>query len=46
MVHGPSIALVEDERHAVWLAEAAIGEADAVGLGELRWRGLVGVLGH
>jgi hypothetical protein len=46
IVHSPGIVLIEDERHAVRLAEAAIGEADAVGLGELRRRGLVRVLGH
>ena len=46
MVHGPGIVLVEDERQAVRLAETAIGEADTVGLGGLRRRGLVGVLGH
>ena len=46
MVHGAGIVLVEDERHAARLAEAAIGEADAVGLDELRRRGLVGVLGR
>ena len=33
--------LVEDERHAAGLAETAIGETDSVGLGELRWGGLV-----
>jgi hypothetical protein len=38
--------LVEDERRPAGLAEAAIGEADAVGLDELRWRGLVIVLDH
>ena len=43
MVHGAGIVLVEDERYAVRLAEAAIGETNAVGLGELRRRGLVGV---
>src|ERR1700674_4168262 len=35
--------LVENERYAVRLAEATIGEADAVGLDELRRRGLVGI---
>jgi hypothetical protein len=38
--------LVEDERHTAGLAEAAIGETDSVRLDELRWRGLVIVLGH
>jgi hypothetical protein len=38
--------LVEDERHPAGLAETAIGETDAVGLDELRWSGLVIVLGH
>ena len=38
--------LVEDERRAAGLAEAAIGETDAVGLDELGWRSLVIVLGH
>ena len=46
VVHGAGEVLVEDERHAGRLAEAAIGEADAVGLDELRRRGLVTVLGH
>ena len=45
MVHGAGIVLVEDQRDAVRLAEAAIGEADTVDLGELCWRGLVRVLG-
>src|SRR5205085_7805317 len=35
--------LVEDERYAVRLAKAAIGKADAVGLDELRRRGVVGM---
>jgi hypothetical protein len=38
--------LVEDERRAAGLAEAAIGETDPVGLDELSWCGLVSVLGH
>ena len=46
MVDGAGIVLVEDERYAVQLAEPAIGEADTVGLGELRRCGLMGVLGH
>jgi hypothetical protein len=46
MVHGAGEVLIEDERHAVRLAEAAIGEADTVGLGELRRCGLVAMLGH
>src|SRR5882762_1776376 len=43
MVHGAGEVLVEDERHAARFAEAAIGEADAVGLDEPRRRGLVGM---
>jgi hypothetical protein len=46
MVHGAGEMHVEDERHPTRLAEAAIGEADAVGFDELRRRGLVSVLGH
>ena len=46
MVHGASVVLVEDDRHAGCLTEAAIGEADSVGLYELSGRGLVGVSGH
>src|SRR5258707_931046 len=38
MVHPPSEVLVENERYAVRLTEATIGEADAVGLDELRRR--------
>ena len=38
--------LVEDERRAAGLTEAAIGETDPIGLDELRWRGLVIVLGQ
>jgi hypothetical protein len=38
--------LVEDERRAAGLAEAAISKTDTVGLDELRRRGLVIVLGH
>src|SRR6202140_812221 len=45
-IHGARVVLVEDNRHAVGLAESAIGEADSVGLDELRRRGLVTVLGH
>src|SRR5437899_4697354 len=41
MVHGAGEVLVEDERHSAGFAEASIGEADAVGLDELRRRGLV-----
>src|SRR6266849_7430953 len=41
MVHRPGEVLVENERYAVRPAEATIGEADAVGLDELRRRGLV-----
>ena len=43
MVHRPHEMLVENERHPARLPEAAIGEADAVGLDELCWCGLVGV---
>jgi hypothetical protein len=46
IIHGSAEMLVEDERHAVQLAEAAIGETNAVALDELRWSGLVIVLGH
>ena len=46
MVHGASVVLVEDDRHAGCLTEAAIGEADSVGLYELSGRGLVVVSGH
>ncbi len=38
--------LIEQQRRAAGLAEAAIGEMDAVGLDELGWRSLVIVLGH
>jgi hypothetical protein len=38
--------LFEDERLTAGLAETAIGGTDAVGLDELRWSGLVIVLGH
>src|SRR5260370_23194886 len=43
MVHRSREVLVENERHPARLPEAAIGEADAVGLDKLRWCGLVGV---
>src|SRR6266851_5601938 len=43
MVHGAGEVLVEDERHAVPLAKAAIGKADAVSFDELCRRGLVSV---
>jgi hypothetical protein len=46
MVHGAHEMHVEDEWEAARLAEAAVGEADAIGLDELRRRGLVTVLGH
>src|ERR1700726_901337 len=47
VIHGAEVVLVEDERHAAGLAEAAIGEADSVSLYELRRRGLVGMhYGH
>jgi hypothetical protein len=46
MVHGAGEVLVEEKRYAVRLAEAAMGEADAVGLNELRCSGVVIVLGH
>src|SRR5258707_11684851 len=45
MVHGAGEVLVENERHSAGFAEASIGEADAVGLDELRRRGLV-VMNH
>ena len=37
------IGFLRAKRHATRFAEATIGEADAVGLDELRRRGLVGV---
>src|SRR5258706_4209054 len=43
MVHGAGEVLVENERHSAGFAEASIGEADSVGLDELRRRGLVGM---
>jgi hypothetical protein len=46
IIHRSAEMLVEDERHTAGLAEAAIGETDSVRLDELRWRGLVGELGH
>ena len=46
MVHGAAEMDVHDDRHAARLAEAAIGEADAVGLDELGRGGVVGVGGH
>src|ERR1700692_3859933 len=44
MVHRPGEVVVENERYAVRLAEAAPGEADPVGFDELRRRGLVGMM--
>src|SRR6202022_574001 len=41
IIHGADVVLAKDERHSSGLAEAAIGEADAVGLYELCRRGLV-----
>jgi hypothetical protein len=38
--------LIEDERHAAGLAEAAIGETNAVGFDELRRCGVVILLDH
>jgi hypothetical protein len=46
VIHGTHVMHVEDERHAAGLTETAIGEADALGFGELCWRGLMGVSGH
>src|SRR6202521_4184267 len=43
IIHGADVVLAEDERHSSGLAEAAIGEADAVGLYELWRRGLAGM---
>src|SRR5271168_2036382 len=43
IIHGADVVLAKDERHSSGLAEAAIGEADAVGLYELCRRGLVGM---
>ncbi len=42
IIHRARIVLVEDERDAALLAEAAKGEADSVGLDVLRWGGVVG----
>ena len=44
MIHGAGIVLVEDERYAIRLAEAAIGEADTVGLDILGCGGLVRIV--
>src|ERR1700735_3050562 len=41
IIHGADVVLVEDDRHTAGLAEAAICEADAVGLYELCRCGLV-----
>src|SRR6267143_3160288 len=41
IIHGADVVLAKDERHSSGLAEAAIGEADAVGLNELCRCGLV-----
>src|ERR1700676_5311738 len=41
IIHGADVVLAKDERHSSGLAEAAIGEADAVGLYELCRCGLV-----
>src|SRR6266478_103655 len=46
MVHGAGEMHVEDERHARGLTETAIGEADALGLDELRGCALMGVSRH
>src|ERR1700722_12082764 len=46
IIHGADVVLVEDDRHTAGLAEAAIGEADAVGLYELCRCGLVCVVIH
>src|SRR5712664_581104 len=46
VVHGAEVVLAKDERHSSGLAEAAIGEADSVGLYELCRRGLVCVVIH
>src|SRR5215469_4126928 len=46
VIHRTEIVLVEDDRHAAGLAKAAVREADAIGLDELRRRGLVGICGH
>src|ERR1700688_3865467 len=43
MVHRPGEVVVENERYAVRLSEAAIGEPDTVGFDELRRRRLVGM---
>jgi hypothetical protein len=46
VIHSPGVMRAEDERHAAAIAETAIGEADSIGLDELRRRGLMGVGGH
>jgi hypothetical protein len=46
MIHGAGEMLVEDQRYARGLAEAAVGEADAIGLDELRGCGLMSVGRH
>jgi hypothetical protein len=43
VVHRAGVMLVEDQRNPVRPAEATIGETNAVGLDELRWRSLVSV---
>src|ERR1700735_5382044 len=43
IIHGADVVLAKDERYSSGLAEAAIGEADAVGLYELCRCGLVGM---
>jgi hypothetical protein len=46
MVHGAGEVLVEHQWNTSRLAKPAVGEANAVRMHELRWRGLVTVLGH
>src|SRR5580765_5549712 len=46
VIHGAQVVLVEDERHPVGLAKAAIGKADPVGFEKLRRCGLMRVLIH
>jgi hypothetical protein len=46
MVHGAHEVHVENQRNGARLAEAAIGESDAIGLDELGRSGLVRIRRH
>jgi hypothetical protein len=46
VVHGAGEMHVEDERHATRFAEASVSEPNTGRVHELRWRGVVTVLGH